>query len=59
MTTKVEEIDGKLVTEIGYDAFNGCTGLTQVTIPDSVTEIGRDTFYAMVVLPDGGHHVTY
>ena len=32
-------------TSIGYDAFEGCTGLTSVTIPDSVTTIGNNAFY--------------
>ncbi len=29
---------------IGASAFSGCTGLTNVTIPDSVTDIGSSTF---------------
>ena len=29
------------VTSIGYDAFLSCTGLTSVTIPNSVTSIGE------------------
>ena len=30
---------------IGNDAFNGCTGLTSITIPSSVTSIGERAFY--------------
>ena len=33
------------VTRIGADAFERCTGLTEVTIPNSVTEIGGFAFY--------------
>ena len=33
------------VTEIGYGAFSGCSGLTSITIPNSVTSIGNDAFY--------------
>ena len=33
------------VTSIGGDAFNGCTGLTSITIPGGVTSIGNDAFY--------------
>ena len=33
------------VTSIGIDAFDGFTGLTSITIPDSVTEIGSGAFY--------------
>ena len=30
---------------IGSDAFRGCSGLTSVEIPNSVTSVGRDAFY--------------
>lgn len=39
-----ETYEGLPVTSIGQDAFAGCTGLTSVTIPDSVTSIGRTAF---------------
>jgi hypothetical protein len=32
------------VTSIGVSAFEGCTGLTSITIPDSVTHIGKSAF---------------
>ena len=38
------EIDGKPVTRIGGDAFRDCTGLTSITIPNSVTSIGGEAF---------------
>ena len=33
------------VTSIGSSAFSGCSGLTSVTIPSSVTSIGVSAFY--------------
>ena len=41
--TSVIPADGS-VTEIGNYAFDGCTGLTNITIPSSVTEIGVSAF---------------
>jgi PKD repeat protein len=45
------------VTSIGAEAFDGCTGLTNITIPDSVTNIGVGAFnlcisLTSVTLPD-------
>ena len=37
--------DGYPVTTIGVEAFDDCTNLTSVTIPDSVTSIGDEAFY--------------
>jgi uncharacterized protein YceK len=39
------KIDGKPVTAIGDYAFSGCTTLTSVTIPDSVTSIRYGAFW--------------
>ena len=33
------------VESIGYRAFYNCSGLTSVTIPNSVTSIGDDAFW--------------
>ena len=45
------------VTGIGNYAFEDCTGLTNIVIPDSVTSIGRYAFYnctglTSIVIPD-------
>ena len=39
------ELDGRQVTVIGDGAFSTCTGLKEVTVPDSVTQIGGSAFY--------------
>ena len=38
------------VTSIGGYAFEGCSALTQVTIPNSVTSIGSEAFYGCSAL---------
>ena len=39
------QIDGNVITSIGYSAFRECTGLTSVTIDNNVMIIGRWAFY--------------
>ena len=49
---------GLPLTSIGYSAFSGCTSLTSVVIPDSVTSIDDCAFsgcssLTSIVIPDG------
>lgn len=43
-------INGVAVTSIRWNAFQGCSGLTNVTIPGSVTSIGGFAFYGCTSL---------
>ena len=56
-TVEVGGVSIKVVS-IGRDAFKGCSGLTAVTIPGSVTRIGDWSFFGCsgltsVTIPDG------
>ena len=46
MPEKVKDNDGVeyVVTSLGDECFNGCSGLTSVTIPSSVTSLGNSCF---------------
>ena len=43
--TSLTFVGGSNMTVIGYDAFNGCSALLSVAIPDSVTEIEGAAFH--------------
>ena len=49
-STVVYDGNTYLVTAIGDNTFNGCTGLEGITIPNSVTSIGNSAFYGCVSL---------
>ena len=43
-------LGGYPVTSIGNGAFSSCSGLTSITIPNSVTSIGYSAFYGLTAL---------
>lgn len=47
-----EEINGKRVTKINGHAFKGFTGMTSVTIPDTVVKIGVSAFQGCIGLEE-------
>ena len=44
MLTVPETIDGHQVTSIGKNTFASCSGISEIVLPDSITEIGEAAF---------------
>ena len=62
--TKITSINLRNVVQIGDTAFEGCTGIRTVTIPDTVTQIGSGAFrgctsVTTVTLPEGLTTIPY
>ena len=55
-------VDGVKVTSIGVSAFEGCTGLKSITIPDSIDSVGNYAFSSCtgltsVIIPSGINNI--
>lgn len=57
------EIDGYPVTAIAQNAFNGCSSLTGITLPQGLTSIGHGAFedsgLISITIPDGITSIGY
>ena len=47
---KIEFINTNNIISIGGNAFQGCSSLTSISLPDSLTSIGGNTFYSCTSL---------
>ena len=52
--TALTGFDFKTITTVGKNAFDGCSGISELTIPATVTSIGADAFANMVKKDDKG-----
>ena len=50
--TSVTFADGSALTKIGISAFEGCTSLKEIPLPDSVLNIDRRAFYGCSALTE-------
>ncbi len=50
--TVPDKVNNVAITAIGEGAFEGCTGLTGVTLPDGVLTIGKKAFFGCSAMTD-------